>query len=168
MWFARLFAGKQEPPRLSAIYLSVSAGEVMRSVSSVTALTGKGLSGDRYAAQKGFYKSVDSCEVTLISQADINRASKRGPEKVAQILAAGGHRRNLVISGLSIRELAGQQFEIGEATFHYQKPRPPCAYLDRVSGKGTSKALGKHSGVCIKVIEGGLLSVGDPVRIIQL
>lgn len=168
MWLSRLFTSKQEPPRLIAIYLSASAGQTMQSVDKISAIAGKGLSGDRYTEQRGFYRSVDSCQVTLITQAEINMASKRASERIVRILASGGHRRNLVISGLSSRELAGQEFEIGEAVFRYQKPRPPCAYLDRVSGNGISKALGKHSGTCIEVVKAGLLSVGDPVRIIQM
>lgn len=168
MWLSRLFSSKQESPRLIAIYLSASAGQAMRSVEKISAIAGHGLSGDRYAEQKGFYQSIDSCEVTLITQAEIIRASKRGSEGIARILASGGHRRNLVISGFSSRELAGQKFEIGEAVFRYLKPRPPCAYLDRVSGNGISKALGKQSGACIEVVKAGLLSVGDPVRIIQM
>jgi MOSC domain-containing protein YiiM len=138
----------------------------MQSIDRITAITGQGLGSDRYAQQQGYYHSVDACEVTLITQADIERASRRASAPIRQALAAGGHRRNLVITGLNVERLAGSSFAIGEAVFRYRKPRPPCAYLDRVSGKGMCKALGKHSGACIEVVSGGLLSVGDRVRVI--
>jgi MOSC domain-containing protein YiiM len=167
MWLSRLFNSKQESPRLTAIYISVSAGQPVQSMNSVSAIVGKGLDADRYARQKGFYQSVDSCEVTMITQDELDHANRRASSTIAQQLATGGHRRNLVIAGLYIKQLAGKSFVIGEAVFRYRKPRPPCAYIDRVSGKGMCKALGKHSGACIEVVTGGLISVGDGVRVIQ-
>ena len=167
MALSGLFRNRQKAATLTAIYISVSAGEPMQSVNSVTAIAGRGLDGDRYAGQKGFYKSVDSCEVTLITLEEIDRASRRASTGIQRIIANGGHRRNLVISGLDVKQLAGSSFAIGETILRYQKPRPPCAYIDRVSGQGMCKALGKQSGACIEIVTGGLLSVGDKVRIIQ-
>ena len=167
MWLSRLFDSKQESPRLTAIYISVSAGQPMQSVNSVSAIAGKGLDGDRYARQKGFYQSVDSCEVTMITQNELDYAEKRASTAIKQQLAMGGHRRNFVIAGSDVKQLAGKSFTIGEAVFRFHKPRPHCAYIDRVSAKGMCKALGKHSGACIEVVTSGKLSVGDEVRVIQ-
>ena len=167
MGLSRIFNGRPDAATLTAIYISVKAGEPMQSINSITAIAGSGLNGDRYAEQKGFYRSVDSCEVTLITQEEIDRASKRASTGIKQMIANGGHRRNLVISGVSVKQLVGATFTIGETILRYRKPRPPCAYIDRVSGQGMCKALGKQSGACIEIVTGGPLRVGDIVRIIQ-
>jgi MOSC domain-containing protein YiiM len=167
MGLSRLLTGNRPAPTLTAIYVSLSAGEPMQSVSSVEAIAGKGLSGDRYAEQKGYYKSVDSCEVTMITQAEIDRACHRASVTINQQLARGGHRRNLVIAGIGMRQLHNARFSIGEVVLRYLKPRPPCAYIDRVSGAGMCKALGKHSGACIEVVRSGLLRVGEQVIVLE-
>ena len=167
MWLSRLLKNMHELPRLTAIYISSAAGEPMQSVEDVTAIVGKGLGSDRYAQTKGFWKSTDSCEVTLITQEEIDRASRHAAAAITQQLATGGHRRNLVIGGLSPGQLSGSRFAIGEVVFKYMRPRPPCGYLDRIAGNGMHKALGKHSGACIVIVSGGRLSVGDTVKIIR-
>ena len=93
MALSGLFRNRQDAATLTAIYISVSAGEPMQSTNSITAIAGKGLDGDRYAEQKGFYRSVDSCEVTLITQEEIDRTSKRASTEIQQMIANGGHRR---------------------------------------------------------------------------
>jgi MOSC domain-containing protein YiiM len=159
-WLRRLRQGTQG--RLEAIFITDAAGEPMRSVDSITAIADQGLEGDRYGEAKGFWKSTDACEVTLISEHDLKRASGRGAHNLEQ----GAHRRNLVISGLSSRQLEGRDFRIGEAVFRYQKPRPPCGYLDRVEGAGMARALGRHSGVCITVLQGGRITTGDRLELL--
>lgn len=153
-------------PVLAAIYLAPEAGQPMQAHRSVEALTGLGLSGDRYATHAGFWKATDACQVTLIGTPDLAWAARRAPESQRGRLARGHHRRNLVIDGLGAKALEGRRFRIGEAVFAYGKPRPPCGYLDRVEGAGLCRALGRRSGACIEVIEGGRLAVGDAVEIL--
>jgi MOSC domain-containing protein YiiM len=149
--------------RLESIFITDAAGEPMRRVDSITALEGQGLEGDRYGAGKGFWKATDACEVTLISEHDLQRAMRR---RGAGNLELGAHRRNLVISGLHTRRLEGREFRIGEAIFSYHKPRPPCGYLDRIEGAGLARALGRHSGVCLKVLQGGRITAGDRLELV--
>ena len=51
--------------------------------------------------------------------------------------------------------------------FHYVKPRPPCGYLDQVASKGMGKALSHYSGICVHVVSGGRLAVGDTVTLLD-
>lgn len=137
----------------------------MRGVDAVQARAGAGLRGDRYGENTGFWKATDACQVTLITADDLKRAKRGQPTDVAERLDHGHHRRNLVIDGLTVRELEGKRFRIGTAVFVYDKPRPPCGYLDTVEGQGLCTALGRHSGICIRVLEDGRLAVGDAVEI---
>jgi len=139
----------------------------MQSVTSIQALVDTGLQGDRYSKASGFWKASDACQVTLISEDDLNQAKQSRPAILQDKLDNGDHRRNLVVGGIKTKQLQGKTFRIGQAVFRYHKLRPPCAYLEKIEGQGISRALGKHSGVCLYVIQGGTISVGDTVEIIN-
>jgi MOSC domain-containing protein YiiM len=133
----------------------------MQSLSAADAVTGEGLVGDRYYRGSGHWHPVESCQVTLLSADDLERAHRRLP--VA--LNHGEHRRNLVISGMRTKALEGRRFRIGTVRFEYWKPRPPCGYINQVTGENMARALGRNSGVCLLVLEGGRLEVGDAVML---
>lgn len=151
---------------VAAIFVAPAAGESMQSRQSVAAVAGVGLEGDRYAAGRGFWKATDACQVTLISEHDLGRARSRDPQ-ILDKLAHGHHRRNLVLRDLNTRQLRGRRFRIGSAVFVFGKPRPPCGYLDQVEGKGLCSALGRNSGVCVRVVQSGVLRVGDAVELLD-
>ena len=157
---------QRQAPTLKAIFVAASAGEPMRSVNAIEAISGRGLQGDRYSEDRGHWKSIDGCQVTLITEHDLERAKKTQVESRKE-LDNGSHRRNLVIAGLKTKNLEGKEFRIGMAVFRYNKPRPPCAYLDRIAGKGMCRALSHNSGVCVRVVSGGNFAVGDAVEIID-
>lgn len=156
---------KRQAPTLKAIFVAASAGEAMRSVDSTEAIGNRGLKGDRYCEDRGHWKSIDGCQVTLITEHDLEQA-KKTEVKFQKELDNGSHRRNLVITRLKTKHLEGREFRIGTAIFRYDKPRPPCAYLDQIAGKGMCRALSHNSGACIRVVTGGKLAVGDAVEII--
>ena len=155
---------KRRVPTLKAIYVATTAGEPMKPVSAIEAVANRGLKGDRYCDDRGHWKSIDGCQVTLITEHDLELAKKTEAE-FQEKLDKGSHRRNLVVAGLKTKNLEGKQFSIGTAVFRYDKPRPPCAYLDQIAGNGMCRALSHHSGVCIRVVAGGRLAVGDVVEI---
>jgi MOSC domain-containing protein YiiM len=153
---------KNHAASLQAIYISGNAGEKMQSVNSVYAVTDKGLQGDRYFNRTGYWDPVEGCQVTLITEHDLKLARRGNQLKMDQ----GQHRRNLVISGIKISRLKDRQFQLGEAIFEYQKPRPPCGYLNQIEGKGMAKALSYNSGICIKVIRSGTVRTNDQLIIL--
>lgn len=154
--------GPRRSGRLSAIFVADRAGAPMRSCDQVLAVSGRGLADDRYALGRGFWRVTDGCQVTLICAEDLARAQRRHGVS----LDAGQHRRNLVVSGLARTELRHRELSIGEAVFAWHRVRPPCGYLDRVSGRGMAKALGRQAGHCLRVRTGGLIKVGDRVELV--
>jgi MOSC domain-containing protein YiiM len=155
---------QRQAPVLKAIYIATAAGEPMKSVSTIEAVANRGLKGDRYCDDRGHWKSIDGCQATLITEHDLEQAKKTEVE-FRDALDNGNHRRNLVVAGLKTKNLEGKEFRIGTAVFRYDKPRPPCAYLDQIAGKGMCRALSHNSGACIRVITGGRLAIGDAVEI---
>lgn len=144
---------------LVAIFVADSAAAPMQERDQAMALVDQGLAGDRYAQGRGFWRLTDGCQVTLIQAEDLRRAERRHRLD----LSKGQHRRNLVVTGLADLMRPDQRFYIGEALFEWHRVRPPCGYLDRVSGRGTAKALGRHAGHCLRVRQGGLIRVGDRI-----
>jgi len=151
---------------LTAIFIAPAAGEPMRGVDAAEAQAGAGLRGDRYGESAGFWKATDACQVTLITTDDLKRAKRGQPADVAQRLDHGHHRRNLVVDGVTAKHLEGKRFRIGTAVFVYDKPRPPCGYLDQIEGAGLCRALGRDSGICIRVVGSGRVRIGDRLEIV--
>jgi MOSC domain-containing protein YiiM len=154
------------PITLAAIYISPAAGQPLQDVPAIDAIAAVGLRGDRYAMQRGFWQATDACQVTLISELDLRHASKRASRELQQKLTNGQHRRNLVIRGIPAQALLGKYVQIGTARFECHKPRPPCGYLDQIAGDGMARALGKHSGICLRVVTSGQLQVGDTIALL--
>lgn len=152
---------KRPAPRLIAIYIAHQGSAAMTPADSAEAVAGKGLVGDRYHLGKGYWHPVESCQVTLISEHDLQQARKRLPI----LLENGEHRRNLVVSGLQTKTLRGKFFRIGSTLFEYHKPRPPCGYINQLTGQNITKALGLNSGVCLRVLKSGVIQVGDELII---
>jgi len=148
---------------LMAIFVSEAAGAPMRSVPYARAVAGAGLEDDRYAKGLGHWIRTDACELTLASEEELCQAEHRS----RLTLRDGAHRRNLVVRGLSLAACRRRHVRIGEVLTEFHRLRPPCGYLDRVTGPGTAKALGKAGGIGLRIIEGGVLRVGDEVRVID-
>jgi MOSC domain-containing protein YiiM len=153
---------RQQPPSLAAIYTSPSAGAAIHSNEAVQAIKNRGLFGDRYFKATGHWQSIEACQVTLISDHDLDYMQKYGKAQIGE----GQHRRNLVISGIKTGKLENKRFRIGDALFAWHKPRPPCAYIDSITEPWMSKTLGLHAGICLHVLESGLIRIGDSLTIV--
>lgn len=134
----------------------------MRRVSEVEAVAGSGLARDRYLLGTGYYSALDVCEVTLIEAEALERMEAEFGVRVDQ----GEHRRNLVTRGIFHAELQGRRFSVGEVVLEYDRPRPPCAYLERITQPHMTRAMGEGAGICARVIEGGIIHEGDPIELL--
>lgn len=149
---------------IESIYITSLGGSAMQSVDQVLALEGAGLSGDRYMMRTGYWTGVDECQVTFIEGEALDRIRIDGDVRVSK----GEHRRNIVTRGVSLAELCGARFKAGDALLEFDRPRPPCRYIQSTSERGMTKALGKgRGGICARVLESGIVRVGDPIEIVQ-
>lgn len=147
------------PAVLEAIFVAPTAGAPMAEVAAIRA-EADGLVGDRYAADAGYWRGPDACPVTLIRAEDVDRIQRRS----GLPLAAGEHRRNLVVRGLRSRHLPGGRIRIGDAVLAVTAPRPPCGYLERLTRRGMARALRGRSGFCLRVVRPGQMRQGDTVH----
>lgn len=74
-------------------------------------------------------------------------------------------RRNLVISGINLFSLKGRRFRIGQAMFETTGWCQPCARLENNLGVGTFQAVRGHGGITARVLQSGIIRLGDTVSV---
>jgi len=136
----------------------------MESRQRATALSGKGLAGDRYAEAVGTFSDWPGKgrALTLIeAEALESLARERG---VA--LAPHESRRNLVLRGVRLEDLLGVRFQIGEVVLIGRRSAPPCKHLEQLTRPGVLKALAGRGGLRADIEVGGELRLGQAVEIL--
>jgi len=129
--------------------------EAVASVTTAALIAGLGLVGDRYAKPGG------SRQVTLIAaEALAAIASHLGLAVVAPDLL----RRNLVVGGINLHALKGRRFSIGRAVLEASGECHPCSRMEEALGEGGYNAVRGLGGLTARVLEGGPIALGDPVR----
>ena len=146
------------------IYITDRGSAPMQRVDEVEAVAGAGLRGDRYAQKTGYWTGVDECQVTLISLEAIEEIAREAAIRVTN----GEHRRNIITKGVDLFELAGQRFRVGEALLEFDRPRPPCRYIQSLTEPGMTKALGRgRGGICARVVDSGRIRPGDAILVVD-
>ncbi|MEM7705131.1 MAG: MOSC domain-containing protein [Pseudomonadota bacterium] len=119
----------------------------------------RGLLGDHYAGRSG------KRHLTLISAEHLAAVAGflgTGP------LEPGITRRNVVVSGLNLLALKGQEFELGEALLAFTDLCHPCSRMEQVLGPGGYNAMRGHGGICARVLRGGSVALGDELSVPSL
>jgi MOSC domain-containing protein YiiM len=76
-------------------------------------------------------------------------------------------RRNLVVSGINLLALKDKPFLIGMVTLEGTGLCHPCSRMEEALGPGGYNAVRGHGGIMARIIEGGVLRIGDKVRLIR-
>ncbi len=131
-----------------------------------------------------FYARVPLQEANLTVKRGIEGDLKGGhPERqlnvmtyeTLQQLAAEGFQtapgqmgEQIILKGLDVNALnAGDQIQIGdEARIEVIKPRTGCDRFEHIQGKNPSLVQGRM-GQMMKVVAGGVIRVGDTVKVLQ-
>ena len=147
------------PPTVSALFTASAAGEPMCSHEAVEVVAGLGVAGDRYATRLGHWSDPQwkDQQLTLVSA-----------ELLAELgLPPDGLRRNIVTQGIDLDILVGLEFGIGTARFIGRRVCAPCAYIGRLNSRpGLFRELAGRGGIRVSIEAGGMLSVGDEIRIL--
>jgi len=150
--------------KLLAIAIAKTAKGAMESVDSIEVVAGEGLRGDRYgagigAAQFQGRRSPEK-EVTLIAREAIEAANDEFNYTIDHLQT----RRNLLTEGVSLNDLVGKTFWVGEVQLKGLELCEPCGYLESRTFRGIKVALKHRGGLRCCVIESGEISTGDAIR----
>lgn len=155
--------------RLEAILLRPQRGAPMNRVTEVLALAGRGLEGDRSAAKAPAQQGGGKRQVSLFQSEHLPliAAWTGGAQVTPEQL-----RRNLVVSGINLlaarSPFADQalQMHIGDAVvLVVTGPCDPCSKMESALGTGAYNAMRGHGGLTARVLNGGMIRVGDVVRV---
>ena len=152
--------------RLEAVLLRPARRAEPRRVAEALAIADRGLQGDRTAQRASRSAPAKARHVTLIQAEHLPAiAALVGRDAVDPALL----RRNLVVSGLNLlaaRSLFSKDaplvLAIGDGVrLVITGPCEPCSRMEEALGRGGYNAMRGHGGVTARVLQGGVLRVGD-------
>jgi MOSC domain-containing protein YiiM len=76
-------------------------------------------------------------------------------------------RRNLVVAGINLVALKNARVQVGAAVLELVGPCHPCSRMEDTIGPGAYAAMRGHGGMTARVVAGGRIRVGDPVRVVE-
>lgn len=133
--------------RVVALYVSPARGEPMAARHEVEARADHGFAGDAHARPGG------SRQALLMDAETLKQLSLR----------PGTLKENITTLGLEVNALApGTRLRIGQVTLEITKPCEPCSRWNQIR-PGLSATLRGRRGLLARVIEGGVIRVGDPI-----
>ena len=147
---------------VAALFVAPEKGAPMEARAQVTAVPGRGLDGDRYAAGTGHYSGRPGPrrQVTLVETEAVEAVAR----DCDVTLDAADTRRNIVTRGVALNHLVGVEFRVGEARLRGIRLCEPCTYLEGLLERpGVRDALVHRGGLNAEVLAGGAIRSGDNV-----
>ncbi|UOQ52206.1 MOSC domain-containing protein [Hymenobacter cellulosivorans] len=157
---AQMLATLPQQGRVEWIGIRPVRREPLLSLSEVEVLTDARLQGDHARVKTGGKR-----QVTLIQHEHLHAvAGFLGRE---QPVDPGRLRRNLVVSGLNLLALKNRRVQLGEEVIlEITGECHPCSRMEEELGPGGYNAMRGHGGLTARIIQGGILRVGDTVRVL--
>jgi MOSC domain-containing protein YiiM len=148
-----------------SLHIAIHAAAPMQSVSTVTAVAGRGLEGDRYGNQIGTYSTHPGSgrEVTLIESEAIEAIAREYDIQLPPGLA----RRNIVTRGVALNHLVGKTFIIGAVVLRGMRLCEPCLHMEKLAAKGAAHGLIHRGGLRAEIVTSGMIRVGDMIEIVD-
>jgi MOSC domain-containing protein YiiM len=137
------------------LFLAQAKGTPMKPVDEAVALEQRGLEGDRHAKRTAGGKR----QVLLLDAASHALLN----------LPPGTLKENIVVEGVPIEKLPpGQRLALGpEVVVEITMICVPCQKLNAIR-PGLLKDSWGHRGMLARVLQGGRMRVGDPVRLLDV
>lgn len=129
--------------------------EPLNPVQEVEVSLEAGLVGDRWV-----FSTSNKRQVTLIQAEHIEAvASLMDMDRIDPSLL----RRNIVVRGVNLLSLKGRPFRIGTAVLEMTGLAHPCSRMEENLGTGGYNAMRGHGGITARVLESGLIRLGDAI-----
>lgn len=150
--------------RVELIALAPEATGDMHTVQHAHAIADRGLDGDRYAVKAGTFTpangTIRGYDLTLIEAEVLDTLALPDGNEMSYAQA----RRNIVTRGIDLNALVGRRFRIGNVECLGQRLCEPCSHLERLTAKGTLRALIHRGGLRADVLTDGDITTGATIE----
>ncbi len=154
-----LFQTMPQVGRIEWMGIRPQKREPLQEIASVTLSIEEGLEGDHYTGKS------KKRQVTLIQAEHLQTVASILKKDTINPLDT---RRNIVISGINLLALKDQQFQIGEEVILEMTGLcHPCSRMETNLGAGGYNAMRGHGGINTRVVQGGVIQIGDEVRLLK-
>jgi MOSC domain-containing protein YiiM len=123
-------------------------------VPRIECVAGRGIRGDRFYDYRDNYKG----QITFFSSEVFERLARHFD---LDGKSPGVLRRNLIVSGIDLNELIGQEFSIQGVRLRGTGHCKPCYWLDQAFAPGTEEFLEGNGGLRAEILTDGAIAVGD-------
>lgn len=123
-------------------------------VPQIECVAGHGIRGDRFYDYRDDYKG----QITFFSFEVFERLTRHFglTDK-----SAGSARRNVVVSGVELNNLIGEEFSIQGVRLRGTAHCRPCYWMDQAIAPGAEKFLEGNGGLRTQILSDGVIAVGD-------
>ncbi|MEJ6777085.1 MAG: MOSC domain-containing protein [Crocinitomicaceae bacterium] len=109
-------------------------------------------------------KNKGKRQVTILTEESWNTTSKIYGEKIPWTV----RRANLFISGFDLENSKGKKLVIGDVQLEITGELKPCNRMnEQLEGLTEILTFNWRGGVCCKIISEGVVSIGDPISLID-
>ena len=123
-------------------------------VDRIECIAGHGIRGDRYYDYKENYQG----QITFFS-VEVFESLARNSGLTST--SPGVLRRNVIVSGVDLNKLIGEEFVIQGVRFRGTGHCKPCYWLDQAFGPGTERFLERNGGLRAQILTDGALAAGE-------
>ena len=151
--------------QVEAIWIAPVRRQPLVPVTTIRAVPGRGLEGDRYFLGRGSLSRWPGAAraVSLIEHEALDAVLREHGID----LRDGRSRRNVETSGVVLADLKGRRFRLGTALLRGVLACQPCGYLERLTAVGALAALKGRGGLRAEVLEEGIFAVGDTLEVLE-
>jgi MOSC domain-containing protein YiiM len=123
-------------------------------VPQIECVAGHGIRGDRFYDYRDDYKG----QITFFSLEVFERLAQHfGLTNTS----AGAARRNVVVAGVELNDLIGEEFWIQGVRLRGTAHCKPCYWMDQAIVPGAEKFLEGNGGLRAQILSDGVIAVGD-------
>lgn len=123
-------------------------------VSQIECVAGHGIRGDRFYDYRDNYKGQITFFSFEVFEKLVSHFKLTGK-------SPGALRRNVIVSGVELNDLIGQEFSIQGVRLRGTAHCRPCYWLDQAVTPGTEKFLAGNGGLRAQILSDGVIATGD-------
>jgi MOSC domain-containing protein YiiM len=153
-------------PTVENIFITKTRREQPHEIEAAKLEAGKGIVGDRYHERAleflAMGDQVPSNHISVISKEELAGFLERNNAEIDY----ADFRRNVLTSGIDLRELIGRQFKLGSALCQGIEDCDPCVFLAATVHRSVLPEMKEKAGLRAIILEDGDLKIGDTITLI--